>query len=137
MQYSINTGSARRTWKGYNGLSRLLSWRNIYTFYSYRKSRLIRSNLKAKRKGLRKLSLFFSQKLIKIVASLVLKNLASGHFYLSIYEKCGQKSGLVARKSGQLATFENKCGHKNLRKMAKMTRKMGQNGLKMAFFGHF
>ena len=75
--------------------------------------------------------------MIKIVAILVLKNLASGHFYLSIYEKCGQKNRLVARKCGQLATFENKCGHKNLRKMAKMTRKMGQNGLKMAFFGHF
>ena len=65
------------------------------------------------------------------------ENLATGHFYLAIWVKGGQKKVLVARKSGQLATFENKCGHEIFRKMAKMTRNRGQNGLKTAFFGLF
>ena len=63
--------------------------------------------------------------------------MASGQIYLANCAKFVIKSGRVARKSGQLATFANKSGHENLQKMAKMTRKKGQNGLKTAFFGHF
>jgi hypothetical protein len=43
--------------------------------------------------------------------SFLVKNLASGHFYFDQTRKVGEKSGQMAKKSGQMAIFKNKSGH--------------------------
>ena len=83
-------------------------------------------------KRLRKLSLLFLQ---KSLATFGLRNVSTGHFYLAICKNCGQNCWFVARKCGQLATFENKCGHENDQKIVKKGLKMAKKGLFWAIFG--
>lgn len=77
-----------------------------------------------------------------------------GHFYFQKWAKSGQmaknghffsvflgghfcKSGQMAKKSGQMAIFENKSGQKNGSKMGQKGPKMGKNGLFWGIFRHF
>ena len=74
---------------------------------------------------------------MKICGQIWPEKVGSGQKFLTICIKSGQESGLVARKSGQLAIFENKSGHENLRKSGQNGLKMAKKGLKMAFLGTF
>ena len=73
----------------------------------------------------------------KSLPTFVWKNWALPTFIWAFGILCACKSGQMARKSGQMASFEIKSGQKNWKKMAQKQLKMLVLGSKMAFLRVF
>jgi len=64
-------------------------------------------------------------------------NLGAAHFYLGLSTLYGRKSGQMAGKSGQMASFQKKVGSKNGLKTPKIACFEGINGLFRGILSYF